>query len=164
MHKLLLIDDSECSDALNNFLQDNQKDILLLMDEEEFNQRIEKIINDLKHLYKMQRKMVVKLPDGIKKISIADIMYVKKLQKPRQALFYQKDNKELLVLSDMQTIENDLTDFNFVRVNDDYLLNADFLCQFIQDDEKHVLMENGQKIQVDADKESVLLELLNNWK
>ena len=164
MYKLLIVDDTYCSEALDTFLKDYQDDIMILMDVEGFDDRIDKIISDLKRFYKMQHKSVVKTLEGLKKVAVSDILYVQNLPGKHQSLFFNKDNEKMVVLNDIHSIENDLSGFNFIRVNHDYLVNADFISQYFSETEKFILLEGGHKINVDPCKESSLLEVLNNWK
>jgi DNA-binding LytR/AlgR family response regulator len=164
MHKLLIIDDARCSEALDSFLFKHQDEILLLMDIEDFDHKFESIINDLRQLYKLQRKSILKTPEGLRKVPVADIMYVQMHENPSQLIFNLKDNNEILVFSDLCSVEKDLAEFNFIRVNENSVLNPDYLSQYISEDKKCVLMENGEKILVDSSRENVLMELLNKWK
>ncbi len=164
MHKLLIIDDDHCKEELEKFLSQHQENILLLLEEEEFSKRIDQILKDLNHLYKMQHKAILKTPSGIQKVIVSETMYIKQHTEANQILFVLKEGEELAVNAEMDDIEKDLMSFSFIRVNDDYLVNVDYMAEYCVENDREIKMENGETIHVDSERAPALLDVLNNWK
>lgn len=164
MHKLLIIDDTACQKELDEFLHLNENGIILYMEEEEFSRRIENLLNDLNHLYKMQKILIIRTNSGVRKLIVADIMYVQRFKEISKSLIFLNDGTNLVALSNFHAIKKDLTRLNFVPVNDTFFINTDFIEQYIHEKEKYVVMENGEKISVSSEYESFLLQFLESWQ
>jgi DNA-binding LytR/AlgR family response regulator len=141
-----------------------QEHILLFMEEEEFNQRMDTIIKDLNHLYKMQRKIVVKTPPGIQKVPVSDILYAENIPDGSTIKLYLKGGDDLEVHSDLGLLADDLREFHFIQLNPEFLVNLDYMCEFNSESRCYVLMENGETISVEQSKEAELLKMLENWR
>lgn len=162
MHKLVIIDDSECKESLEQFLYDNQKSILLIISEEEFNQRMEHIISNLSNIYKMHRKIVCRNYEGISRIPVSEIIYIREVEE--KCLVHNEKGRNEVIEESLERLEKELKELGFFRLNTDILINMDFMERYIPGEDSCVILTDSSQIPIDKERENDFFKYLSKWK
>jgi len=116
-----------------------------------------------KVLEKMTRKtnkIPLPLAGKILYINKENILYCKS-DGNYSEIFFKDDTKEM-VSKKIKEVE-ELIDSNcFFRVHNSYLVNTNYIKEFVKSDGQYLILENGVSIPVSRSKKSALLELLNS--
>jgi len=121
----------------------------------EFNKILESIVHKPK-----QSKISLPISGKIIFVKPEDIVYCKSDGNYTE-VFYKGNKKEVLSkkIKEVETlINNDI----FFRVHNSFLVNLNYISEFIKKDGQYLVLENGTSIPVSRTKKAKLLELLNN--
>lgn len=162
MYKLFIIDDSNCRAKLDDFIREHHSSILFIMQEEHFNQRMEDILSNLNQIYKMHRKVVCHNTSGAVRIQVTDIVCIEDAS--NCSLIHHTGGETKQYNEPIEFLENELKGLRFFRLNSDFLVNLDHMDRYLPGDPGYVLLNNGTRIQVNADKAGAFIDYLVNWK
>lgn len=73
--------------------------------------------------------------------------------------FYLTDQSKLVVSKKIKHYENLLTDFDFIRIHNSYMINVKFLKHFNKSDGGYVIMESGKELSVSQSRRKTLTEI-----
>ncbi len=121
----------------------------------EFNRIIESITPKTK-----KSKISLPLPGKIIFVNAEDIMYCKSDGNYTE-IFFKVHKKEMLSKK-IKEVEALIHCSNFFRVHNSYLVNLDYITEFVKSDGQYLVLEDGTSIPVSRSKKSALFELLNN--
>ena len=76
-------------------------------------------------------------------------------------LFF-KDNKKEIVSKKIKDVEVLIDSTDFFRVHNSYLVNINYITEFIKSDGQYLVLENGDSIPVSRSRKSALIELLSS--
>jgi len=93
-------------------------------------------------------------------VSASDILYCKSDGNYTEIFF--KDNKREVLSKKLKTVEEIIHNELFFRVHNSYLVNIDYIKEFIKSDGQYLVLENGTSIPVSRSKKEALLKYLNN--
>ena len=162
MYKLFVIDDSNCRAELDDFIREYSGSILFIMQEEQFNQRMEDILSNLNQIYKMHRKVVCHNESGAVRIQVTDIVCIEAAS--NRSLIHHAGGKTNQYNESIDFLESELKGLRFFRLNSDFLVNLDHMDRYLPGEPGYVLLNNGIRIQVNADKAGAFIDYLVNWK
>lgn len=121
----------------------------------EFNKIFESITPKTK-----KSKISLPLPGKIIFVNTEDIIYCKSDGNYTEIFF--KEHKKEILSKKIKEVETLIHGSNFFRVHNSYLVNLDYIAEFVKNDGQYLVLENGTSIPVSRSKKSALLELLNN--
>jgi two-component system, LytTR family, response regulator len=90
-----------------------------------------------------------------------DILYCK-ADGNYSEIFFKENRKEFLSKK-LKDIEEIIHSNNFFRVHRSYLVNIQYIKEFVKTDGQYLVLENDATIPVSRDKKETLLNLLNNY-
>ena len=88
-----------------------------------------------------------------------DILYCKADGNYSEIFF--KENKKELLSKKLKDVEELIDDDVFFRVHKSYLVNINYIKEFINKDGQYLVLENGTPIPVSRSRKSTLFQLLN---
>ncbi|WGK65537.1 LytR/AlgR family response regulator transcription factor [Croceiramulus getboli] len=100
-------------------------------------------------------KITIPQQDGFEVIAVEDILYCQ--ADDNYTYIYLVQEKKKLVSKTLKYFEEALTPMGFVRVHKSYLINVSEVIQYKKGKGGHVVLSNGQSIQVSASKKANLL-------
>ena len=109
---------------------------------------------------KTQTKVMLPLSGKTLFVNSDDIIYCKS-DGNYSELFFKEDKKEVLSKK-IKDIEELIGNRDFFRVHNSYLVNINYIKEFIKSDGQYLVLENGISIPVSRSKKSALLQLLSN--
>jgi two-component system LytT family response regulator len=92
-------------------------------------------------------------------VNADDIIYCKS-DGNYSEIFLKEGQKEMLSKK-LKEVEQLINNTNFFRVHNSYLVNINYIKEFIKSDGQYLVLEQGASIPVSRSKKSALLELLN---
>jgi len=93
-------------------------------------------------------------------VNSKDILYCKSDGNYSEIFFI--NHKKQMISKKLKDLEELINDPNFFRVHNSYLINLNYVSEFIKSDGQYLVLENGTTIPVSRSKKSALLNLLNN--
>lgn len=93
-------------------------------------------------------------------VNSEDIIYCKS-DGNYSEIFFKEQKKEMLSKK-IKEVEALIHRSNFFRVHNSYLVNLNYIKEFVKGDGQYLVLEDGTSIPVSRAKKSTLLELLNN--
>jgi len=73
-----------------------------------------------------------------------------------------KNNKKELLSKKIKDVEALINSSSFHRVHNSYLINIQYVAEFVKNDGQYLVLENGTTIPVSRSKKNALIEILNN--
>jgi len=124
------------------------------------NEALHTLINNLKNISPENKKIGLTTSNGIRFVLIKDIIRIEATN--NYSHFHFTDNTKLVVAKTLKEFEDMLAPFHFFRVHNSHLVNLSHLQAFISTGGDHVVLNNGNKIEVSRRRKNELLELLKN--
>jgi len=134
--------------AVNRYLEASK--------EEEVNLKIGKIKDALIH---EEPKLIIPSSEGLHIIKINEIIRCE--ASDVYTIFYMLNNKKLIASKSLNNYEKLLSDINFVRIHNKHLINLRYIVQYVKGKGGHVIMENGNSVEVSVRKK---LDFMNKLK
>ena len=104
------------------------------------------------------RKLAISGSNGISVIELADILYMKS-EGPYTHIYSR--NSKLMSSRNLKEYEDLLIPYNFFRIHRSYLVNLTEIKQYLKSDGGHVVVSNGDKVDVSDKKKEELLNKLS---
>lgn len=105
-------------------------------------------------------KLSVPSSDGMDLIPVDSIIYCKANDSYTEIIM--TDSSRLLVSRVLKKIATQLTDYDFIRVHQSYLVNMAHVSRFHRSDGGYVEMINGDRINVSRSRKTALIQRINN--
>jgi two-component system, LytTR family, response regulator len=118
--------------------------------------RIEQLIANLKPSTPQQYKLAIPSSDGLVFVMISDILYCE--ASGNYTTFYIADQKKYIVSRTLKEYEEMLTDSNFVRIHNSYVVNINAIKKYIRGDGGQVVMSNNTVLDVSKRKKEAFLK------
>jgi two-component system, LytTR family, response regulator len=149
--------------------------ILKPIDEDEFCEAIEKAIhlkekqsleNQLLNFFEQyeknsqSRKLVLKTAGEFNIVDISDIVYCQ--SDNSYTTFYFNNNESIIVSKGMKEYEDLLTEYNFFRPHNSYLVNLNFVKKLDKSDGGFLVLKTGKEIPVSIRKKARLISVLDS--
>jgi two-component system LytT family response regulator len=119
---------------------------------------LKKVLENIIPKFK-QRKISLPLAGKTIFVNSEDILYCKS-DGNYSEIFFKENVKELLSKK-LKEVENLIQDSSFFRVHNSYLVNINYIKEYIKSDGQYLVLENGTTIPVSRSKKTELLQLLN---
>lgn len=110
-------------------------------------------------LEKKDHKIAIPLAGKTLFVLPSDIIYCK--SDGNYSTIYFKDNTKEMLSKKLKDVEQLINNKSFFRVHNSYVVNINYIKEFIKSDGQYIVLENGISISVARSKKSALLNLLN---
>ncbi len=150
--------------------------ILKPVNEIEFQQAIKRAVNEIKaksdtsvqsdilmESFKKEtqsKKLVLKTTESLNIVDIADILYCQ--SDNSYTTFYLTDNEKITVSKSIKEYDELLSEYNFFRTHQSYLVNLNFIKKVDKSDGGFVIMKNKREIPVSIRQKKSLIKRLSN--
>jgi len=128
--------------------KENKKDV-------DLNHKIEVLYQSLNNEHE---KIILPTNNGMKVVALEDIMYCR--AEGSYTYFYFSDNEELMVSKSLSSFEGILPSKKFSRVHSKYLVNLNYVSQYVKGRAGMVVLTNGYEIDVSEGRKSDFLTRL----
>ncbi|MBX2984559.1 MAG: response regulator transcription factor [Bacteroidia bacterium] len=105
------------------------------------------------------RQVALTSSDGLLFVKVKDIIYCK--GDGAYTYFYMKDSDRITVSKNLKEFEELLRDMGFYRVHKSYLINLNQMKKYVRGDGGHVIMSNGDSVDVSKRKKEGFLSNLS---
>lgn len=114
-----------------------------------------------KNLAKSEKKIVLKELDAIHIIKVKDLICCE--ASGIYTTFFIDNNKQIVVSKNLKEYEEILEPYDFLRVHNSFLINANKIEKFEKNDGGFLIMEGGQRVPVSQRKKDVVISFLKNF-
>ena len=108
-----------------------------------------------------QQKIVLSDHESMHLVKIEDITWC--VAEGSYTRFKLLDGQEIMVSKNLKSYEDILSDQDFVRIHNSYLVNINHIKRFERNEGGVVIMENGGVLPVSVRKKATLMNILKNW-
>ena len=99
----------------------------------------------------------------LEKIHVTEISNIVRCESSgNYTTFFFKDGQKLLVTKTLKEYDQMLSEYQFARVHQSHLINAQQIKEFVKVDGGYIVMHDGSKIPVSLRKKSVVMKLLED--
>jgi two-component system LytT family response regulator len=106
-------------------------------------------------------KIPLSTTNGLVFVKIADVMYCE--SSGNYTHFYLCDNKKVVVSRQLGEYEKLLPENNFIRIHDKYIINLNYIKEYIKGSGGEVVLENGKEIPVASRRKEDFLARFEKW-
>ncbi|NOQ23946.1 MAG: hypothetical protein GQ564_01170 [Bacteroidales bacterium] len=159
MSKLIIIDDSNCKEELNSFLDSNAECIKLLISEDEYNINIDTLIEKLQASFSDQQILFFGTSNNVIKVTINQVKYLQ-LNNSQVELFLVNGDSHILP-QDIEYYKTKLEKHNIIQINSKTLINCRIVDKFLIPEEQ-IFLTKGDSFMVDNKHIQNILTKLNN--
>jgi two-component system LytT family response regulator len=106
-------------------------------------------------------KIPLSTANGLMFVKIADIMYCE--SSGNYTHFYMNDNKKIVVSRQLGEYEKLLPENNFTRIHDKFIINLNYIKEYIKGSGGEVVLENGKEIPVATRRKEDFLARFEKW-
>jgi two-component system LytT family response regulator len=106
-------------------------------------------------------KIPLSTSNGLVFVKLADIMYCE--SSGNYTNFYLCDNKKIMVSRQLGEYEKLLSDTNFIRIHDKYIIQLAFIKEYIKGSGGSIILENGVEIPVATRRKEEFLARFEKW-
>jgi len=159
-----MIDDTNCKPELDNLLEKYSDDLLFLLSDEEATSKLDAILDNLQRIMKGYQQLTIRTTNGIENFQLGKIIYLKE-EKESDVISLKTDQDQLFLCRDLlDNIEKKLCNHGFFRLNQEFLINMDFLAEYKKAEPGIVLLTTGEVLELDIIKEKAFTEYLNQYQ
>ena len=158
MNKLIIIDDNNCKTELAAFLKAHPKSVKLVVDTDEVDLKIDRLLENMNTIYRTQKKIAINTAESLIVVNVNDIVRCESKRNYTELHFH--DKKTILVSRTLKDFDELLEPYHFWRIHKSHLINLNYLDKFVKSEGGHVLLKDGNKIPVSTRKKEKLMRLL----
>ena len=122
--------------------------------------RLENLIQNLKPAQNPIKKIALPTADGLLFVKIDDILYC--VASSNYTEFFVNDGKSYLVSRTLKEYDEMLSDFNFSRIHNSYLINLNAIKKYVRGEGGYVIMNNDVSLDVSKRKKEGFLKKLGH--
>lgn len=128
---------------------------------ESMNIKLNAFFNNFKYLDQAARKIVLNTANSVYLLSIQDI--VRCQLDEEGTLFYLANGEQILAAKPLKTYVELLTDYNFIRIHRNHLVNLEFIERFDRKNESVLILKDKAIVPVSEQYKEVLLERMYSY-
>ena len=117
--------------------------------------KLEVLLNNIKASPGGERKICLATLNSIEFININEVLYCE--ADGSYTNFYLKNGDKLLVSKNLKEYENMLTDYNFMRVHNSFLINLAEVKSLVKSEGGYILMNNNSQISISPKKREMFM-------
>ncbi len=126
-------------------------------DEEDMRDRLDVFRGHLSHLNPFKKITIASLDE----MHFVHIHEIKRLQSDdNYTIFYTKNGEKIVASKTIRTYEEMFKPFNFFRVHRSHIINLNYIQKFVKGENSHLIMDDGEKIDVSRRRKSAFSEKL----
>lgn len=156
MNKLIIIDDINCKNDLEQFLNKHASHVKMVIDEDDVNVKVNVLLDSLVEIQKSSFKISVESSDRVRFIEVEKIVKLEKL-KSYNTIFLNNGNI-IISLDDFEKLEKSLEPYKIIKISGNLLLNLKYISKINLSGEKYIETEFDEKIPLE---DSILNQLIN---
>ena len=118
-------------------------------------QRLEMLIKNLRTTPSESYKLALPTSDGLMFVKLSDILYCEAFS--NYTSFYLSDGKKYIVSKTLKEYEDILTEYNFFRIHNSYLINMREIKKYIRGEGGYVILNNDVSLDVSKRKKEAFL-------
>jgi len=115
------------------------------------------VLNE-KSVSKFEKKIVLRELEAIHLLKVRDLLFCEAAGK--YTIFYTSDGKQITTSKNIKEYEDVLSEYDFIRVHNSFLVNADKIELFDKSDGGTLVMEGGKKVPVSQRKKESILDYI----
>lgn len=120
--------------------------------------RLEQLVQNLKSPQNQINKIALPAADGLIFIKIEEIIYLE--ASSNYTKFYLSNRREYMVSRTLREYDDLLSDYNFYRVHNSFLINLNEIKKYVRGDGGYVIMSNDVSVDVSKRKKEGFLKKL----
>ncbi len=121
--------------------------------------RLEQFVLNLKNTQSQNYKLALPTASGLVFVKVSDIIYCE--ASSNYTIHYFADGKKQLVTRTLKEYEDLLTDCDFFRIHNSYLVNLNCIKQYIRGEGGQIVLSNGTVLDVSKRKKEAFLRLFS---
>jgi two-component system LytT family response regulator len=121
-------------------------------------ERISQLAENLKSSSFRNTRLAIPANDGFIFINVGEILYCK--ASGNYTTIYMNDNKKFIVSRTLKEYETMFEEQNFFRIHHSFLINLHAVTKYIRGEGGHVVMSNGETLDVSKMKKKSFLEII----
>lgn len=161
MDKIIIIDDSGIKKELEVFLLANREHIRLSSDMDEVSLGQNPALKEIINRYEEKHKVKIQSKDYVRFYKLSEIIYIKSFE--NKSTLYQDNNNSIILNETIDSIENQLLDFPFLRVHLNYIVNLNHVVRVSGKIEDSIELTNGDIVPVSKAKNEIIIDFLNKY-
>lgn len=119
--------------------------------------RLQQLMDNMKPSAPQQFKLAIPASDGLTFIKISDIVYC--MASDNYTYFFMSDGQKYLVSRTLKEYEDLLSEHNFFRVHNSYLININAVKKYIRGEGGQVVMNNDAVLDVAKRRKEAFIQL-----
>jgi two-component system LytT family response regulator len=127
-----------------------------------FKDKFEYLLQNFKAENSENFKLVLPTGDGLMFINFKDILFCE--ASSNYTVFHMRDGKNYIVSKTLKEYEDLLSNYNFFRIHNSYLINLREIKKYIKGEGGYVVMSNEKSLDVSKRKKEVFLNKLSTSK
>lgn len=129
-------------------------------DESTYKQQLEILLNTVHRQPQENRKICLPTAQGLEFIKVNDIIYCE--ANGSYTNIYLKNQHKLMMSKHLKEYENLLSDYEFMRVHNSFLINLNEVKSFVKTEGGYILMNNNAQISISLKKREDFMEKMAN--
>lgn len=125
--------------------------------EKDMKDRLEVFRGHLNHLNPFKKITIASL-DEMHFVHIKEIVRLQ--SDDNYTIFFTKNGEKIVASKTIKSYENMFAPFNFFRVHRSHIINLNYIRKFIKGESSHLVMDDGEKIEVSRRRKSAFSEKL----
>lgn len=156
MNKLIIIDDIDCKNELEDFLNKHADNVKMVVDEDDVNLKVNVLMDSLLEIQKSSLKISIESPDQIRLIEVEKIVKIAK--KELHNVIHLEDGNKVLSVDNFDELVKYLNPFKILLIKEKLIFNLKYISKINLSGEKYIETEFNEKIIVD---DHILDQLIN---
>lgn len=130
-----------------------------IIDREKLTLKIESFMQNMQEENRDLKKIVLKTSESIHVTNLKDILYCE--ASSGYTTFYLNDSSRIVVTKPLTDYDDMLSDKNFIRIHQTYLINLHHIKRYEKGDGGFVILANNAKLPVSTRKKEYLMQVLS---
>jgi two-component system LytT family response regulator len=124
-----------------------------------YKKQLETLMLNLKQQQPKLNKICLATSDGFEFVNVNNILYCK--AEGSYTTFILNDNSKLLVSKHLKEYENLLSEQDFMRVHNGFLINLKEVKKFVKSDGGYILMSNNDTVSISRSKKEDFIQVMS---
>ena len=160
MERIIIIDDMNCKEGLQEFLEANKEHIRYSTTIDNLKNTTKFFIDELTGNYESVNKLAVNTDKQINIIHTHEIIYLEASGKKTK--LHLNNGRCVEALTDIDSYEQKLANSSFMRIHESFIVNLDYFSKFNFKDKLQMELNDGMNLPVDHDKKEALINYIEN--
>ncbi|MCD4734667.1 MAG: LytTR family transcriptional regulator DNA-binding domain-containing protein [Bacteroidales bacterium] len=149
MKRLIIIDDSNCKDVLDKFLESNSCHILANSSFDNFQTDIKVLMEEAMQHIEKNKKIVISKDNNVFVVKTSDIIYIESVK--NESNIYLTGGNHLEDTNSISKLAGKLNNDNFLKISTTCLVNGRYVTNISLGKEKYVEMIENKRLSFDKE-------------